>query len=285
MKILVLGATGMLGSCVYRLFAGSEGLKIAGTIRGSTPPAHLPVTSTARIIGRVDVTDFDRLTRVIGEERPDVVVNCVGVVKQLDAAKDPVVSITLNALLPHRLAALCAAARARLIHISTDCVFDGKKGNYKETDFSDATDLYGRAKYLGEVDYTHAITLRTSIVGHEIGTNVSLIDWFLSQPGPITKGYRKAVYTGLPTVELARVIRDYVLPRPSLRGVWHVSSAPINKFDLLAIVARIYGKKINIVPDDAVEIDRSLDGSRFCSETGFVAEPWPELVKRMHDAR
>lgn len=285
MKVIIIGATGMLGSAAYRLFAGSSGFEVVGTIRGLTPPPQLPLGPSARIVGGVDVTDFDLLIRLFGRERPDVVMNCVGVVKQLDAAKDPLVSIKLNALLPHQLAALCGASRARLVHVSTDCVFDGKKGNYKETDFSDASDLYGRTKYLGEVDYRNSITLRTSIVGHEIGSNVSLVDWFLSQPGPEVKGYRKAIYTGLPTVELARIVRDYVIPRPALRGVWHVSSAPINKFDLLSIVASVYGKGIHIVPDDAVVIDRSLDGSRFCAETGFVAAPWSELVKRMHAAR
>lgn len=285
MKILILGATGMLGSAAYRLFAGSTGFEVAGTIRGWSPPNLISQVPNATIIGGVDVADFDAVTRAIGKLRADIVVNCIGVVKQLDAAKDPLVSIGVNSLLPHRLAALCLAAGARLIHVSTDCVFDGKKGNYNEADFADATDLYGRTKFLGEVDYPHAITLRTSIIGHEIGANVSLIDWFLSQSGPVVKGYRKATYTGLPTVELARVIRDIVVPRTAMHGVWHVSSDPINKYELLGLVRRTYSKAIEIIPDDSVVIDRSLDGSRFRNETGYVADPWPQLIERMHAAR
>lgn len=283
-KILILGAAGMLGNAAYRLFAASPGFEVIGTIRGRAP-AELEQSATARLLEGVNATDQDGLVRVFGEARPDLVINCIGVVKQLSAAKDPLVSITLNALLPHRLAELCAAAGARLVHVSTDCVFDGRKGNYKETDPSNAEDLYGKSKFLGEVDYPNAITLRTSIIGHELNSAHSLVDWFLSQAGPMVKGYRKAIYSGLPTVELARVIRDVVIPHPELHGLWHVAAEKIDKFELLKLVAREYGKTIDILPDDAVSIDRSMDGSRFQAATGYVAPAWPELIARMRAAR
>lgn len=283
-RVLIVGAAGMLGSAALRVFSASEGFEVTGTVRGGRP-AGVRDTQTLRVVTGVDVMDQDRLLRLMHEVRPQVVINCVGVVKQLSAAKDPLVSISLNALFPHRLAELCGVAGARLVHISTDCVFDGRKGNYTESDPSDAEDLYGKSKFLGEVDYPHAVTLRTSIIGHEVSTAHSLIDWFLSQPGPSVKGYRKAVFTGLPTVELASVIRDVVIPDPSLRGVWHVAAERINKYDLLNVVASVYGKPVEIVPDDAVAIDRSLDGSRFRNRTGYVAPPWPELIARMHAAR
>lgn len=284
-KVLVVGVSGMLGSTVYRLLASSGGFSVTGTARSSTSLTALPRSDKARIVSGVEVLEHDRLVRLFMEERPDVVINCVGIIKQLSAAKDPLVSIAINSLLPHRLAELCAVAGARLIQISTDCVFNGSRGGYREADFPDADDLYGRTKLLGEVDYPHAITLRTSIIGHEIGSAVSLVDWFLSQQGPMVKGYRKAIYTGLPTVELARVIRDFVIPRPQMHGLWQVASDPINKFDLLQLVAKTYGKSIEIIPDDAVAIDRSLDGSRFREEAGYVAPAWPELIARMHAAR
>ncbi len=284
-KILIVGVTGMLGSAAYRLFASSEGFAVTGTARSAAATAALPRHDRARIVGGVDAADTDRLVRLFGEVRPDVVVNCVGVIKQLAAAKDPLVSIAVNALLPHRLAELCAAAGTRLVQVSTDCVFDGSRGSYRETDTPDANDLYGRTKLLGEVDYPHAITLRTSIIGHEMGSAVSLVDWFLSQPGPTVRGFRRAIYSGLPTVELARVIRDVVIPRTDMRGLWHVASDPINKFDLLRLVAVTYGKSIEILPDDALAIDRSLDGSRFRDATGYAAPSWSELVARMHASR
>jgi dTDP-4-dehydrorhamnose reductase len=276
----------MLGSALYKYFAASPGFAVIGTARSPAVLQALPAHGTAKILAGLEMSDTDQLVRVMAEERPDVVVNCVGIIKQLAEAEDPLIAITLNALLPHRLAALCEAVKARLIQVSTDCVFSGKAGNYRESDVADAVDLYGRTKLLGEVDYPHAITLRTSIIGHEVGGRaVSLIDWFLGQPGPSVRGYRRAVYTGLPTVELARVIREIVIPRPEMRGVWHVASIPINKFELLKLVARTYGKAIQIEPDDSVVIDRSLDATRFREATGYVAPPWDELVARMHAAR
>jgi dTDP-4-dehydrorhamnose reductase len=282
-KILIVGVSGMLGGATYRLFGASPGFRVAGVARSPGGLDALPRNDTARIAAGVDISDFDRLVRLFADERPDVVINCVGVIKQLAAAKDPLISIATNALFPHRLAQLCATADARMVQISTDCVFTGRRGNYRESDCPDAEDLYGRTKLLGEVDYPNAITLRTSIIGHETGKALSLVDWFLNEPGPEVRGYRKAIYSGLPTFELARVIRDHVIPCPDLNGLWHLSSDPINKYDLLKLVAKTYRKNIEIVPDDSVNIDRSLDGSRFREATGYVAAPWNELVKLMHD--
>jgi dTDP-4-dehydrorhamnose reductase len=190
--------------------------------------------------------------------------------------------IPINSILPHRLANLCELAEARLIHISTDCVFSGEKGGYVEKDFSDAKDLYGRSKYLGEVDYPNSITLRTSIIGHELNSSKSLINWFLSQEGSV-KGYKNAIFSGLPTNEMAKVIRDYVIPNPSLKGLYQVSADPISKFDLLQLVSDVYGKIIQIIPDDLVKIDRSLNSEKFCKATGFKPKPWPQLIKEMYE--
>lgn len=191
-------------------------------------------------------------------------------------------AVPINTLLPHRLAALCQATAARLVHISTDCVFSGVNGNYVETDFPDAYDLYGRSKLLGEVDYPHAITLRTSIIGHELSGHRSLINWFLAQQGSV-RGFTRAIFSGLPTVELATLVRDVVLPRQELHGLYHVASKPINKFDLLQLVAKAYGKAIEIIPVEDLVIDRSLNAGRFKEATGYVPPEWPALVKRMHE--
>jgi dTDP-4-dehydrorhamnose reductase len=187
-------------------------------------------------------------------------------------------------MLPHRRARLCALAGARLVHVSTDCVFSGGRGNYAESDAADALDLYGRSKHMGEVDYPNAITLRTSIIGHELDSRHGLLEWFLAQSGQC-KGFTRAVFSGLPTVELARVVRDFVLQQPALRGVYHVSAAPIDKYTLLKLVARVYGKSIDIVADDQLAIDRSLNSSRFSQASGYQAPPWETLVQAMHDRR
>jgi dTDP-4-dehydrorhamnose reductase len=270
----------MLGNAVLRSLSGSPDLVTWGSVRGAAALRHFPEPMRQRIVTGVDVEHPDELVKLLARTRPDVVINCIGLVKQLADAKDPLSALPINALLPHRLARLAGLAGARLVHVSTDCVFAGTRGAYAESDVPDALDLYGRSKLLGEVDYPNAITLRTSIIGHELASRHGLIDWFLSQEGSV-RGFTRAVFSGLPTVELARVIRDYVIPRPGMRGLYHVSAAPIAKYDLLRLVAAEYGKDIRIEPDAELVIDRSLDSTRFRTETGYVPPAWPQLVRDM----
>lgn len=279
LTFLVLGASGMLGNACIRTLA-REGDAVFGTVRGTSAVGLFPPETRSRLIPGVDAGDFDSVARAFAEVRPDVVVNCIGMVKQLAEAKDPLISLPLNALFPHRLHTLSRVAGARLIHISTDCVFTGDRGMYLESDRPDADDLYGVSKRLGEVEGNGAVTLRTSIIGRELTSSRSLVDWFLAQEGAVT-GYNRAVFSGVPTVELVRIIREYVVPNPELEGLFHVSAEPINKFDLLTLIARIYGKTIEITPSGEVAIDRSLDSSRFRSATGYAPPSWPDLIQRM----
>jgi dTDP-4-dehydrorhamnose reductase len=229
------------------------------------------------VVSGVDVENIDSLGGAFADIRPEIVINCIGLVKQLAGAGDVLSALPINSLLPHRVARLCAISGARLIHISTDCVFSGKKGMYREDDDPDARDLYGRSKFLGEVDYGHAITLRTSIIGHELDSAHGLVEWFLSQKAGVL-GYTKAVFSGLTTVELARVIHDFVIPQRELHGVYHVSVDPIDKYTLLREVAEAYGKSIDITPDDKIVIDRSLDSTRFRLATGYKPPAWSKLI-------
>lgn len=281
-RVLVLGASGMLGNAVLRFFAAEKGYETWGSVRSSAAQSLLPQPLRDRVMIGVDVDNTDSLTRLLGQVHPTVVINCVGLVKQVAGAHDPYLAIAINSLLPHRLAHLCELTGARFVHISTDCVFAGTKGMYREEDAADAADLYGRSKYLGEVDYPHAITLRTSIIGPELASAHGLIGWFLAQRGSV-KGFTRAIFSGLPTRELARVIAEYVLPRPELRGVYHVSSAPISKYELLRLVSQVYGRDTAIMPDDQLVIDRSLDSSRFRQLTGYSPPAWPQLVQAMQD--
>lgn len=281
MRVLVLGASGMLGNAMLRVMAQSKDLEVWGTARSPAVRGKFDSVLSKRILVGVDVENMDSLISLLAEVRPSVVVNCVGLVKQLADGNDPLVALPINALLPHRLARLCELTHARLVHISTDCVFSGRQGGYMESDVADADDLYGRSKFLGEVDYSHAVTLRTSIIGHELSSAHGLIGWFLSQEGTI-KGYTNAIFSGLPTYELAAVIRDLVLPRPELRGVYHVAADPISKFELLRLVNKQYGKGLVIEPDEKLKINRSLNAARFRDTTGYIAPQWPQLVAGMH---
>jgi len=223
---------------------------------------------------------FDTVLRALDAVRPDLVVNCIGIVKQRPEAADPVASITVNSLFPHRLARACAEGGARLIHISTDCVFSGEAGSYRENDRPDAADLYGRTKLLGEVDAPGCVTLRTSLIGHELSGTHGLVEWFLSQRGTV-RGFARAVFSGFPTVEMARIVADRIIPDRRLSGLYHLSSAPVTKYDLLRQVAKEYGKRIRIERDEEFVCDRSLDSSRFRGATGYEPPGWPALVAGM----
>ncbi|MGE8359080.1 dTDP-4-dehydrorhamnose reductase family protein [Pseudomonas sp.] len=285
MKILILGVTGMLGNAVFRRFSSDNSHETWGTVRNVTALRFFPKNSQAHLLVGVDVLDQDALVAAFTKVQPDVVINCIGLIKQLSDANNPLAALPINAMLPHRLSHLCALIGSRLIHVSTDCVFSGAKGMYLESDRSDADDLYGKSKYIGELhEVSHAITLRTSIIGHELESNYALVDWFLSQQGSV-KGFVKAIFSGLPTVELARIIKDFVVPRPQLSGLYHVAAKPIDKFTLLSQVASQYGKQIEITPDNTVVIDRSLDCSRFRKATGYIAPEWGELIRLMHSQR
>ncbi|MXP15149.1 sugar nucleotide-binding protein [Altererythrobacter confluentis] len=284
MRILVLGASGMLGNAVMRIFVQDPGTCVFGTVRSASSAKFFDADLAPQFIPHIDVERFEDLIAAMNIARPDVIINCIGVVKQLSDANDPLVALPINSLLPHRLARLAAVGGARLIHMSTDCVFSGNKGLYTEDDAPDAYDLYGRSKLLGEVDYPNAITLRTSIIGHELAGSRSLLNWFLAQEGEV-KGFGKAIFSGLPTVEMARIIRDYVIPNAGLSGVYHVSAAPIDKLALLQLIAQTYNKTITIIPSDDLVIDRSLDSSRFHAATGYSPLPWPALVAEMESFR
>ncbi len=280
-KILILGASGMLGHNLFYYLSQNSGHEVLGTVRSAHElSAWLPPGLMKNLRSAVDINNFESIVQVIADFKPDSVINCIGIIKQVPAAQDPLATLTINALLPHRLALLCQAAGARLIHVSTDCVFDGAKGKYLESDIADATDLYGRTKFLGEVLYPHCVTLRTSIIGHELKGKNGLVEWLLSQEGPV-RGFTKAIFSGFPTVELSRIIQDYVLTNPDLKGLYHLSAEPISKFELLRLIISRYDKKIELKPDSGFESDRSLDSSLFRSLTGYTPPSWPQLIEQM----
>lgn len=282
MRILILGVTGMLGNAMFRFMANKAGIGVYGTMRDSNAYAHFPQDLAKQIIAPIDVENYDSLIKTFAAIQPSIVINCIGLVKQSEDSNNPLHAIPINALLPHRLARLCQIINARLIHISTDCVFSGSKGNYTENDFADANDLYGRSKFLGEVDYPNTITLRTSIIGHELGRQRSLIGWFLEQQSSV-KGFTRVIFSGLTTMELAKIVYNIVIPNPNLTGLYHVAAKPINKFDLLHLVAKIYQKTIEIIPSNKLIIDRSLNAERFNQATGYATPEWPKLIKAMYE--
>ena len=281
MKILVIGATGMLGYSLFSNLSENKSFDVYGTVRTIKGKEHFYKKSEEKLFLNVDIENIDSIAKVIEDLKPDYVLNCIGLIKQYDSAKIPVAAIKVNSLLPHLLASICSDNYAKLIHFSTDCVFSGVKGNYAESDTPDATDIYGRSKLLGEVDYKPHLTLRTSIIGHELNSNVSLIDWFLSQ-GKETKGFSKAIFSGLPTCYVAKVLVENIFTNPNLTGLYQLSVDPLDKYTLLRKVAKVYSKEITIDESDELEIDRSLDSSQLQTASNYSPLNWDELINLMH---
>jgi dTDP-4-dehydrorhamnose reductase len=223
------------------------------------------------------------MLKFIGVMRPNVLINCIGLTKHLPNGSDPLLAIPLNSYLPHYLALHCKQLGIRLVHISSDCVFSGADGNYIESDVTDAADIYGRSKALGEVNDGSAITLRTSTIGHELSSTYGLLDWFLSQHTECF-GYKRALFSGIPTVELANIIANYVIPNIHLTGLYHVAGQTISKYELLSLIAKEYAKVIRIIPEDEFTIDRSLNSEKFSNATGYRPQSWPKLIKMMHQS-
>ncbi|HYW45060.1 MAG TPA: SDR family oxidoreductase [Bryobacteraceae bacterium] len=281
--ILVLGGDGMLGHKIFQRLRASA--VTVCTVR-SDPPPRVDLLAGVDVIHGVDLMHLDRTAEWLAGLRPKFVINCAGIIKQRAQSGDAIPSFTINSLLPHCLAQWCARWNGRLIHFSTDCVFSGSRGGYREDDPSDAADLYGRSKFLGEVDALNALTLRTSIIGRELARHRSLLDWFLAQGFPrqnhgLVRGFRRVIYSGVTTNHLAELVERIVLRHPDLSGLYQVVSAPISKYDLLLAIRDAYRMDIEIAPDESEISDRSMRGDKLRAAIGYQAPPWPELIAQL----
>lgn len=280
MRILILGGDGMLGHQLLKYLQPRHETKV--TLRQDLIAySSTGLFDKGNSYDATDIRSFERLVEVMADFQPQAVINAVGIVKQRPDAKESIPSLEINALLPHRLAVLCKGIGARLMHLSTDCVFSGKKGNYLESDPSDAGDLYGKTKYLGEVHEANSLTLRTSIIGRELSRHTSLLDWFLAQTGTV-KGFTNAIYTGFTTLEMSRIIEKMLLEFPDASGVYQVSSEPINKYELLLLFREKLGHKIDIIPDNTFCCDRSLNSTRFRTEFNYTPPSWPAMIEELN---
>jgi dTDP-4-dehydrorhamnose reductase len=280
MRVLILGGDGMLGHQLFRHFIDRHETRV--TLRqGRDAYAGYGLFQLDSAYYGIDAKQIDGLLQAISDFKPEAVINAIGIVKQRSEAKEIIPSLEINALLPHRLTLICGAAGARLIHLSTDCVFSGRKGNYRESDTPDADDLYGRSKLLGEISAPHCITLRTSMIGPELSRKSGLLEWFLAQRGQVVKGFTKAIFSGFPTCELARIIERILIDHPSLCGTYHVASRAISKYELLILIRDRLGLPTVIERDTVFECDRSLDASRFFRDTRYSPPDWEAMIDDM----
>jgi dTDP-4-dehydrorhamnose reductase len=280
LRLLILGGSGMLGHQLWRGLHEQHETWV--TLRRPVADfAEHNLFDKAKAIQVDDITDDEALGRVLAQTKPEAVINCVGLIKQRDEASDEALTRRVNAEFPHHLAKRCGETGARLIHFSTDCVFAGTKGNYTETDRPDATDLYGQSKHQGEVADAHCVTLRISVIGHELGTDLALLDWFLSQHGQTVSGFSQAIYSGFTTLEMTRIIEQILTRHTELSGVWHVASEPISKFDLLQLCSEKLGWEGVIEPSDDFVCDRSLNADRFNQATGYTPPSWEAMISEL----
>ncbi|HSA62437.1 MAG TPA: SDR family oxidoreductase [Nitrospiraceae bacterium] len=280
MRVLILGGDGMLGHQLFRHFKQRHDVRVTLRLGREAYDAFRLFDPGTAFYG-IDVRQTDALLQVMAEFRPEAVVNAVGIVKQRSDAKEVIPSLEINSLLPHRLALMCRTVGARLVHLSTDCVFSGRKGNYCEADFADADDVYGRTKFLGEVSESHCLTLRTSMIGPELSRKTGLLEWFLAQRGQTVKGFTKAIFSGFPTAELARIVERVLVEAPTLHGLYHAAAGPISKYDLLTLIRDRLRLPITIERDSTFECDRSLDASRFHRDTGYTPPAWEAMIDDM----
>jgi dTDP-4-dehydrorhamnose reductase len=281
MRILILGGTGMLGHKLWQRL-GARFPDTYVTIRRTRADcSRFRIFDDPCVLENVDLADSAQLSQALDSASPDVIVNCVALTKRHESEAGPACSIVLNAWLPHRIAEWAARNDARLITVSTDCVFDGKKGGYTEQDAPNALDVYGRTKALGEVDCGNALTIRTSFIGRELDDGTQLLEWFLAQQGKTIHGFRAALYTGISSLYCADLIGDIIERFPRLNGLYQVTSEVINKYDLLCLAREAYAIDVKIEPDDTVVVRRDLDGTKFRQETGIVTPPWRAMMNEL----
>jgi len=278
-RVLLLGGDGMLGHKLFNQLRQTHQTRV--TLRQDLATYdRVGLFSAENAYCGIDVRVTDRLLGVMADFEPDFVINAVGMVKQRPEGQEHIANLEVNALLPHRLALLCRATNAALIHISTDCVFSGRRGQYKEADEPDPVDVYGYSKLLGEVVSDRVLTLRTSIIGTELSRRSSLVEWFLAQHGRI-KGFKGAIFSGFTTMELSRIIDAVISMPPEHWGLYHVSSNPISKYDLLVMLRDALGGDLEIEPDEAYQCDRSLDSSLFKKTFGYSPPEWSSMVREL----
>jgi len=284
MKLLILGANGLVGSTFTKYFFERPAYQTIAILRDYSKIKLFNEKYHQNFSVINNILDFDETKKKLQGLRPDILINCLGITNKQNLVNSNQIEniININSVLPHRLQRICADLDVRLIHLSTDCIFSGNKGFYTENDIPDPIDLYGRTKLVGELDFENTLTIRKSVIGHELVSRKGLLEWFLHQNNSV-QGYKDVFFSGLTVLELAKLIDKYIFPRTDLKGILNISGESISKFDLLKIISDIYNKSIEIIPNQSIKINRTLNSSRFNKLTGYKPNSWPVLIKSMYE--
>ena len=281
-RILILGASGLIGHKLYEKLTERFG-DVWGTLhRDRSEFEACKLFESEQIIDNVDVKQFEKLTGIMHVINPDVVLNCVGITKRREEINDPTQAIGVNAMFPHQLADWAQENGKRVIHFSTDCVFDGSIGDYREDSPTTGPDEYGRTKALGEIRYPHSLTIRSSFIGRELDVFSELLEWVLAQEGKTIRGFTNALYSGVSTIVMSQIVGDIIESYPDLGGLYQLATpTPISKYDLLCLARDKFGMNIEIVPDDSFVIKPTLDGTRLRNEMSLQLPSWPEMMEEL----
>lgn len=283
MRILVFGAAGMLGHMLMLTLGQYQRYDVRGTVRSKIPPVSLLYPHRSSIFENIDIRKSDDVDRVLDAVRPDVVINAIVLRSMEHPSATPAAYVYANALWPHLLAEKVAASAAKLYHISSDGIFSGLEGPYKENDQPDPRDIYGASKFVGEPSGKHCVSLRTSIIGPEIGTGSGLLTWFINQPSPKVTAYKNWIFSGVTTLELSRIFAEFILPHNDLEGIFHVASTPVSRWELLTLIKEIYSLPVELIPDEAIVRDRTLDARKFNKATGYTPPGWRQMIQDLKE--
>lgn len=281
MRVLVLGASGLIGHTLVREL--SRYYEVYGTLHFSKSHYDNIFFRKHSFIFDIDIMNFDIVKGIIYALKPDYIINCVGITKRKIDKQNIEDATFVNACFPHKLVRFAQLNENRVIHFSTDCVFDGKKGNYLEEDLTTAEDIYGRTKALGEIiNYNNCLTIRSSFIGQELYSKTELLDWFLSQDGNSIKGFKNTLYSGVSTIFMTKVVRKVIDSFPEISGLYNLApSIPISKYDLLNLAKDIFDVHVKIIPDYSIIHKPTLDGSKFKEITGIVIPDWREMLEEL----
>lgn len=282
MKILVLGASGLIGHKLFQTMKDA-GHDVYGVLHGEkTSFPEVDFLQKDSVIESVDVLDFDKLHGILYAIQPNVVLNCVGITKRKEEVNDPFQAISVNALFPHKLANLAKDMNFRVIHFSTDCVFNGELGNYNEESNTTGEDAYGKTKALGEIRYPHTLTIRSSFIGRELAGKTELLEWLISENGNTIKGFTQAWYSGVSTIFMAKTVLDIIENYPDISDLYQLAiPEPISKYDLLCLARDAFQLDIEIIPDGNFEIKPTLDGSKLTNAMDLTIPSWQEMMNEL----
>jgi len=283
MNIVILGASGLIGHKLFEKLPAQFDKVYAVMHRTREELKQFDLfRDNPNVIYNVDVLEFKKLTGILTALQADVVLNCVGITKRKEEINIPSLAIETNSLYPHKLADWAKENNARVIHFSTDCVFDGSIGDYDEDSPTTGKDAYGLTKAMGEIRYDHCLTIRSSFIGQELLGKSELLEWFLNQKSPTIKGFTKAFYSGVSTIYMCKVVADIIKNYPDISDLHTLARpTPISKYDLLCLAKEAYGSDVEIIPDDSFEIMPTLNGSKLAKKMNLEVPSWKEMMHEL----